>query len=63
MRRKEGHVVKPEKLARNAAEQTGREAGTRYTVEQLLSESESPKPLSKEDREWVDAPRVGRELI
>ena len=56
-------MVKPEKLARNAAEQTGREAGTRYAVEQLLSESESPKPLSKEDRERVDAPRVGRELI
>lgn len=35
----------------------------RYTLEQLLSESEFPESHSPEDREWVDAPRVGREPI
>jgi antitoxin ChpS len=34
-----------------------------YTLEKLLSESELPESPSLEDREWVDAPRVGRELI
>lgn len=56
-------MVEPKKLARNAAEQGDCKTGPRYTLEQLLSESNSRKPLSKEDREWVDAPRVGRELI
>ena len=35
----------------------------RYDLEQLLSESEFPQQPSHEDREWVDALRVGREFI
>jgi len=35
----------------------------KYTVEELLAESDYSYPMSAEDREWVDAPPVGRELI
>ncbi len=34
----------------------------RYTLTELLSESDYSRPLSKEEREWVDAPAVGGEL-
>jgi antitoxin ChpS len=37
----------------------------RYTLDQLLAEAESSGayPLPPEEREWIDAPAVGRELI
>ncbi len=35
----------------------------RYTLAQLLAASDYSKPQSAEDREWVDAPAVGGELI
>jgi antitoxin ChpS len=35
----------------------------RYTLEELLAESDFSQPLSAEDREWIDAPAVGRELL
>ncbi|HHW4669141.1 AbrB/MazE/SpoVT family DNA-binding domain-containing protein [Xylella fastidiosa] len=36
-----------------------------YTLDQLLAEAEASGayPLPPEEREWVDAPAVGRELI
>ena len=35
----------------------------RYTLAELLAASDDTQPLSAEDREWLDAPAVGRELI
>ena len=34
-----------------------------YTMTQLLAESDYSQPQPPEEREWVDAPAVGRELI
>ena len=35
----------------------------RYTLAELLAASDYSKPQSAEEREWLDAPAVGRELI
>jgi antitoxin ChpS len=35
----------------------------RYTLEELLASSDFSQPLTEEDREWLDAPPVGGELI
>lgn len=35
----------------------------RYTLAELLAASDCSKPRSAEEREWLDAPVVGRELI
>ena len=37
----------------------------RYTLAELLAEAETSGtyPLSAEEREWIDAPPVGKELI
>jgi hypothetical protein len=37
----------------------------RYTLDQLLAESKAIKLFrrTKEDRDWMNGPRVGRELI
>jgi antitoxin ChpS len=35
----------------------------RYTMEELLAQSDYSRPQPAEEREWVDAPAVGRELI
>ena len=37
-------------------------ARPRYTLDRLLSECGRRKSVSKEDRAWLDAPSVGREL-
>lgn len=34
-----------------------------YTMAQLLAESDYSQPQPPEEREWVDTPAVGRELI
>ena len=34
-----------------------------YTLAELLAASDYSQPQSAEDREWVDAPAVGGELI
>lgn len=34
-----------------------------YTLAELLAASDYSKPQPPEEREWVDAPAVGRELI
>ncbi len=34
-----------------------------YTLEELLAASDYDTPQTPEEREWVDAPSVGRELI
>ncbi len=35
----------------------------RYTLAELLAASDYSKPQPAEEREWLDAPAVGRELI
>lgn len=35
----------------------------RYTLEELLALSDFSQPLTEEDREWLDAPPIGGELI
>jgi antitoxin ChpS len=35
----------------------------RYTLAELLAVSDYSQPQPPEEREWVDAPTVGRELI
>jgi antitoxin ChpS len=35
----------------------------RYTLDELLAASDYLQPMPHEDREWIDAPPVGRELI
>lgn len=35
----------------------------RYTLEELLAASDYSQPLPPEEREWVDVPAVGRELL
>ena len=35
----------------------------RYTLAELLAASDYSQPQPPEEREWVDAPGVGRELI
>jgi antitoxin ChpS len=34
----------------------------RYTLEALLAESDYGDPLSPEEREWIEAPAVGKEI-
>jgi antitoxin ChpS len=33
-----------------------------YTLDELLEKSDYSQPLSQEEREWIDAPPIGREL-
>lgn len=35
----------------------------RYTLAELLAASDYTTPQSPEEREWVDAPAVGKELL
>ena len=35
----------------------------RYTLGELLAASDYSQPQPPEEREWVDAPAIGRELI
>jgi antitoxin ChpS len=35
----------------------------RYTLDELLAGSDYAEPLSPEDREWLDAPTIGKELL
>ncbi len=35
----------------------------RYTMAELLAASDYSQPQPPEEREWVDAPAVGRELL
>lgn len=35
----------------------------RYTLAELLAASDYSEPLSKSERDWVDSPPAGRELI
>lgn len=35
----------------------------RYTLEELLAKCDLSQPMPPEDREWLDAPPVGRELL
>ena len=36
---------------------------THYTLSELLAASDYSQPLPTEEREWIDAPAVGGELI
>ena len=35
----------------------------KYKIEDLLAECDYSLPMDEEERAWIDAPRVGRELI
>ncbi len=35
----------------------------RYTLAELLAASDHGEPPSPEEREWLDAPAVGREVL
>ncbi|MGD0731548.1 MAG: AbrB/MazE/SpoVT family DNA-binding domain-containing protein [Terracidiphilus sp.] len=35
----------------------------RYTLDELLAQCDYSGPLTAEEREWIDAPAVGRELL
>lgn len=35
----------------------------RYTLSELLAASDYTMPLSPEDREWLDTPAVGKEIL
>lgn len=35
----------------------------RYTMAELLAESDYSQPRTPEEQEWLDAPPVGRELL
>jgi antitoxin ChpS len=35
----------------------------RYSLEELLAQCEADAPVSAEDREWLDAHPVGREIL
>lgn len=35
----------------------------RYTLEELLAESDYSQALPAEDREWLESPAAGRELL
>jgi antitoxin ChpS len=35
----------------------------RYTLEELLAKCDYSAPMPPEDREWLDMPPVGRELL
>jgi antitoxin ChpS len=35
----------------------------KYTLDELLAASDYSQPLTPEEREWIDAPAVGRELL
>jgi len=38
-------------------------ARPRYTLEELLAQCDASTEISAEDREWLDAPPVGDELL
>jgi antitoxin ChpS len=38
-------------------------ARKRYTLAELLAQSDYSQPLTPEERKWVDAPPAGRELL
>ena len=35
----------------------------KYTMQELLDQCDFSLPISEEEREWMDAPRVGEELV
>ena len=47
-------------LAGQYVQQTGKR---RYTLDELIAQCNPDAPMTPEEREWVDAPAVGRELI
>ena len=38
-------------------------ARPKYTLEELLAQCDLSVPMSDEEREWMDSPPVGREII
>jgi hypothetical protein len=47
----------------NAIEQHGGLLQPRYTLAELMAQCDLDQPMTDEDREWLDAPPVGREGI
>ena len=48
---------------RRRAEQEVRPRRGRYTLAELLAQSDPQAPVSPEDREWLDSPPFGREAL
>lgn len=40
-----------------------RPAAPRYTLDELLAQCDFDQPYSEDERAWLDAPPVGRELL
>ena len=40
-----------------------RRPGPRYTLEELLAQSDYGEPLTEDDRAWIDAPAAGDEIL
>jgi len=47
----------------SAAHRTAKPRRNRYTMDELLAQGGYAPDLPPEQREWIDAPRTGRELI
>ncbi len=60
LNRKNGATVS---LVRNGDQVTITSCTPRYTAEELLQECDPTQPFTEEDREWLNSPLVGRELI
>ncbi len=58
--RKNGATVS---LVREGDQITITSCRPRYTLEELLAECDPTQPFTDEEREWLDARPVGRELI
>jgi len=39
------------------------QARPRYSLDELLAQCDSSLPLGDEEREWLDAPAIGNELL
>lgn len=54
-----------EDFSQNKVEEAGPPAQSRqrYLLEELLAGSDFSQPLAPEEREWLNAPPVGRELL
>ena len=49
--------------AETAVAQQIRHERRRYTLAELLAQCDLSVPLGKQEREWVEAPQLGRESI
>lgn len=58
-----GYLFEPPPRVCLPRTETAKPVRPRYTLDELLAQEDYSQPLSAEEREWIDAPPVGRELI